>query len=258
MRWQVVADYSSMSAYGATCIYQAIVAAANAGTRFNLGLATGNTMIELYRVLADKLNRQQVSLENVHTYNLDEYVDDTGSAVPENHPLSYRKYMQDHLFSRFDAMLGFREDHIHFPDPCDPARFDRELSAAGGLNLQLLGIGFNGHIAFNEPESADVVSREIYAARPSRVIPLTPLTLATNARLTAGGNLDRMPRHAVTMGMASILGAREIMLLACFAEQQAPLQRMQTGSPTPELPASYLLTHANATIVYTADTIQLN
>lgn len=254
MQWQAVADYQDLSEVGATLIYNAIVA--NDCKRFNLGLATGNTMISLYSLLAEKLNHNRIPLDKLHTYNLDEYVDG-GCAVPEDHLLSYRRYMRENLFCRFDAGLGFGEDNIHFPNPADPERFDRELAEAGGLDFQLLGIGFNGHIAFNEPEDASKVSVEAFADRPSRVIELTALTLETNARLTAGGDHGIVPHHAVTMGMKPILAAREILLLACFSEQQKPLQIMRNGSPTPQLPASYLLGHANATVIYTADKINL-
>jgi glucosamine-6-phosphate deaminase len=257
MQWLSVADYAAMSAHGAARLYDVLAGGAPARRRVNVGLATGHTMIELYHLLAERLNRGRIRLDHVHTYHLDEYVDAGGRLVPADHPLSYRKYMRDHLFSRLDPALGFPEPHIHFPDPSDPARFDRELAAAGGLDLQLLGIGFNGHIGFNEPEDAAAVGVDVFAGRPSRVVELTARTRETNARVAAGGDLGIVPLRAVTMGMQPIVAAREILLLACFSEQQAPLQRMRQGRPTPELPASYLLPHPHATVVYTACNIHL-
>lgn len=256
MEWRRVANYDEMSQVAAERIYAAVVAAG--GRRFNLGLATGNTMLGLYRLLAEKLNRNRIGLRNLHTYNLDEYVGPDGKAVAESHPLSYRRYMRQNLFAALDPGLGFHEGSAHFPDPADPAGFDRELAAAGGLDFQLLGIGFNGHIAFNEPIPAAEISVGAYAALPSRLVALEALTIQTNSRLTAGDDDALVPRHAATMGMAQILAAREILLLACFAEQLKPLRKMLHGEPTPELPASYLLTHANATVVYTADKIPLD
>ena len=117
-------------------------------------------------------------------------------------------------------------DHIHFPDPACPAELDELIERLGGLDLQLLGIGFNGHIAFNEPMSEAEIGVEAFAALPTRVVDLTELTIETNARLTAGGDRTQVPRQAVTMGMRPILAAREILLLACFPEQQEPLSRM--------------------------------
>ena len=138
-----------------------------------------------------------------------------------------------------------------------PAEFDALIERLGGLDLQLLGIGFNGHIAFNEPMSESQISPAAFAALPTRVIDLTELTIETNARLTAGGDRTQVPRQAVTMGMKPLLAARAILLLACFAEQQEPLGKILHGRPTPELPASYLLDHAQSTILYTGDCIQL-
>ena len=257
MEWRAVENFEEMSQCGANRIYEAIATAAEQRRRFNLGLATGNTMIELYRQLAEKLNCNRINLEHLHTYNLDEYVGNDGQAVPENHPLSYQKYMRENLFSRFDLSLGFSDDRIHFPNATNPVGFDRELAIGGNLDVQLLGIGFNGHIAFNEPESA-VFGTEKFAALPSRLIALTDLTIATNARLTANGDYAAVPQRAVTMGMKPILAAREILLLACFAEQQKPLLQMRSGQRTPELPASYLLAHPCAAVVYTSDKIKLD
>jgi len=258
MYWKAVADYDEMSRFVAAHIYAAITEAAKRGQRFNLGLATGNTMIEVYRLLAEKLNRNRILLDLLHTYNLDEYVGSDGDAVAYTHPLSYSRYMHENLFNRLDRSLGLRDEQIHFPDPIHSARYDAEIAEAGGLNLQLLGIGFNGHIAFNEPEAGYTVGVAEYGNRPSRVISLTPLTLKTNAQLTAGGNLDDVPTLAVTMGMKTILEAQEILLSACFSEQEEPLKQLQKGKITPELPASYLLSHANAGIIYTADKINLD
>ena len=258
MEWCRAADYRRMSEQGAARIYDAVVSGAEGGRRFNLGLATGNTMLGLYELLAGKLNRDRVELRNLHTYNLDEYVGSDGTAVGESHPLSYRRYMEQNLFAALDPALGFRPEQAHFPDPLDPATFDRDLAAAGGLDFQLLGVGFNGHIAFNEPIPADEISIAAFAALPSRVITLKELTIETNSRLTAGNDSALVPRQAVTMGMAQILAAKEILLLACFPEQVVPLQTMLHGAPTPALPASYLLAHRHAAVVYTADTIALD
>ncbi|NLE67638.1 MAG: hypothetical protein GX608_09475 [Lentisphaerae bacterium] len=128
---------------------------------------------------------------------------------------------------------------------------------AGGLDFQLLGIGFNGHIAFNEPVSASKISAEDFAVLPTRVIRLKELTIRTNAALTAGGDLASVPRQAVTMGMRPILQAKEIMLLACFKEQAVPLRKIKAGIISPETPASLLLNHPSAKVIYTSDTIAL-
>ena len=140
-----------MSAVGASILFDEAMRKIAKGARFNLGLATGNTMIELYAQLAAKFNAARADLSLLSTWNLDEYSADGKSAVPHDHPLSYWKYMHEMLFSKFDPALGFREENAHFPDPASPETYDPAIAASGGLDLQLLGIGFNGHIAFNEP-----------------------------------------------------------------------------------------------------------
>ena len=256
MKWLAVADYHEMSRIGAERIYNVIAEASKARRRVNIGLATGNTMLELYPALAKMLNENKVRLDLLNTYNLDEYVAD-GKAVPHSHPLSYYTYMHENLFRHIDPALGLTEDRIHFPDPLNPDAFGAELAAGGGLDLQLLGIGFNGHIAFNEPQSESEISVGEFAALPTRVISLKPLTIETNSRLTAGGREDVVPRQAVSMGMKPILAAKKMLLLACFPEQEKPLSVMKHGRPTPELPASYMLEHKDSEIIYTADQITL-
>ncbi len=257
MKFQSVPDYEAMSRLAADRMFDRIAAAMHNGRSFRLGLATGNTMLDVYKYLAERLNADRTPLQRLSTFNLDEYVGADGRSIPDSHPLSYRRYMRENLFNRLDPSLGFSEERAWFPEGKDPAGHDRRIAAAGGLDFQLLGIGFTGHIAFNEPMSESEISAAAFAELPSRLITLTETTVATNTRLTAGGDRALMPRQAVTQGMKAILDAREILLLACFPEQQKPLQAIQTGVPTPELPASLLLNHPDTTIVWTADTIRL-
>lgn len=221
-----------------------------------IGLATGNTMIRVYALLAEKLNKAGLGLSGLSTFNLDEYVDSEGNNIDPEHPLSYRKYMTDFYSGLLDARLGFKRENMFFPDASHSANYDRQIDGAGGLDFQLLGIGFNGHIAFNEPIRADEISTRDFADLPSRVIHLKEQTLRTNAHLTAGGNLKLVPHRAVTMGMRSILKAKEIMLLACFKEQASPLAKIKAGGITPENPASFLLNHPSVQVIYTIDTVQ--
>ena len=250
-------DYEAMSAAGAERIASALEPGLREGRPVLLGLATGNTMLVLYERLAEMLNQRGVSLAQLHTVNLDEYVGADGRWVPADHPLSYRAYMETNFFRRLDPALGLQPDHVHFPDPERPTETDDLIQRLGGLDVQLLGIGFNGHIAFNEPMPEAEIGVEAFAALPTRVIDLTERTIETNARLTAGGDRSQVPRQAVSLGMKPILAAREILLLACFPEQEEPLRRILHGRPTPELPASYLLDHPRSTIIYTGDQITL-
>ena len=257
MKWTQVPDYEAMSRMAAQRMFDVISAKLARRQKVRVGLATGNTMIRVYAILAGMLNKAGHELADLSTYNLDEYVDNQGGNVAPSHPLSYRKYMTENFYDLVDTRLGFKRENMFFPDSEDPAAYDAQIAEAGGLDFQLLGIGFNGHIAFNEPIPAGEISAEAFAALPSRVIQLTALTIKTNTELTADGDPHLVPCQAVTMGMGSILNASEILLLACFKEQAAPLAKIKAGTISPETPASFLLNHPSVQMIYTADTIKL-
>lgn len=258
MKIESVRDYRAMSSVGASILFDAAMTKIARGLPFNMGLATGNTMITLYEELAEKFNIAGADLSLLRTWNLDEYAQTENTAVAHGHPLSYWKYMHENLFRRFTPERGFREENAHFPNPANPNEIDSDLEAAGGIDIQLLGIGFNGHIAFNEPMSEAEISVEDFGNLPTRVLPLTEATLEQNTRLTAGGDRELMPKFAATLGMRPILNAKQCLLLACFPEQESQLLKMIGGGrATPALPASYLLTHPDSRILYTADCIDL-
>jgi len=257
MKWISVKNYGEMSRFGAERLFEVITREIRSEQQVNIGLATGNTMIKLYAMLAGMLNQEGLSLVKLSTFNLDEYVGNNGSNLAPDHRLSYRKYMTEHFFDLLDPELGFKQENMFFPNAVDTAEYDTLIAKAGGLDIQLLGIGFNGHIAFNEPISEAKISNEDFAALPSHLVELNELTIQTNARLTAGNDLKLVPHCAATMGMASILAANDILLLACFQEQTAPLSKIKAGGMTSELPASFLLQHDCSEIVYTADNITL-
>jgi len=256
MKFLKTANYAEMSLAGAVIIHEAVVAKLSQGEPFRLGLATGNTMIELYRILAEMFNDEKLDLSLLSTWNLDEYSVNENTAVPHNHPLSYWRYMHENFFSLLSPSLGFQEGNAHFPNPAAPAAYDTALEAVGGLDLQLLGIGFNGHIAFNEPEPD--CAPAAFALRPTRALRLTQETIAQNTAVTANGDETLVPHFAATMGMKLILSSRRALLLACFREQQKPLRQMLAmQAPSPALPASYLLNHRDCRLIWTADKIDL-
>jgi len=257
LTWVRVEDYKAMSRFGAERAFAAIEHRLGDGRSMLLGLATGNTMLSFYPQLAAMLNRHDIDLSRLYTVNLDEYMGADGQSIPPAHPLSYRNYMQKNFFHYLDPKLGMNREHIHFPDPGGASALDEWIHSMGGIDFQLLGIGFNGHIAFNEPMAENTISAEAFAALPSRVIGLTELTIDTNARLTAGGDRSLVPHYAVTLGMAQILGAKEIVLLACFPQQRKALRKLRQGRVTPDLPASFLINHPNTTIIYADDQVRL-
>ncbi|NIP96057.1 MAG: glucosamine-6-phosphate deaminase, partial [Akkermansiaceae bacterium] len=171
------------------------------GRKTVLGLATGGTPTSLYHELVRLHREEGLSFAHVITFNLDEYLD-----LPRDHPESYWTFMHRHLFDQVDIPPG----NIHIPDGTanDPeavcTSFESAIRDAGGIDLQILGIGRNGHIGFNEPGSP--------AGTRTRVVELSQST--THRAAEAFGGVDNVPQRAITMGVATILDARRIVLLA--------------------------------------------
>jgi glucosamine-6-phosphate deaminase len=204
-----------------------------------LGLPTGRTPLAFYRELV-ALAAEGIDFSRLTTFNLDEFL-----GIPASHPGSYRSFMHEHLFRHVDATAS----RIHFldgmaPDPdAECQRYEQEIAAAGGIDLQILGIGTNGHIGFNEPAPALV-------ARAHRVT-LKPETRRSNASLF-GGDPANVPPEALSMGMATILHARAIVLLATGASKASCVERVINGPLTTELPASFLQLHDDVDIMLDA------
>jgi len=198
-----------------------------------LGLATGRTMESVYEALI----ASGVSFARATTFNLDEYI----GLAPED-PASYAHYMRTQLFDHVDIDPA----NTHLPDGAArdlrqaAADYERRIAAAGGIDLQLLGIGEAGHIGFNEPLSA-IRSR-------TRDKTLTPTTRRQNAAMF-GGDPDRVPSRALTMGVGTILEARELILLACGRAKAEVIARAVEGPITASISASALQIHANCKVV---------
>jgi len=202
-----------------------------------LGLATGRTPIRLYHELGTLHAHGQVDFSRATSFNLDEF-----AGVAGDHPGSYRMFMHEHLFSR----VNLPPERIHFLDgaAADPAaeceRYETAIAAAGGIDLQILGIGTNGHIGFNEP-ARTLEPRTHYVG-------LKASTRRSNAGLFLG-DLAKVPTHALSMGMATILHARRIVLMAIGKSKAKCVERMVKGPIDPRMPASFLQLHRDVEIV---------
>ncbi len=201
-----------------------------------LGLATGGTMEAVYAKMIEAYQAGEISFSKVQSFNLDEYV-----GLPPKHPCSYWHYMREHLFSHVDI----REDAYYLPKGDAPnARlaakaYEQSIVNAGDIGLQLLGIGSNGHIGFNEPTSS--------LASLTRVKTLTHSTREANARYF--DNFDDVPRLAITMGIGTIMRAEEVVLLA-YGESKAPaVAAMIEGGIAALCPASILQMHQKVSII---------
>jgi glucosamine-6-phosphate deaminase len=196
-----------------------------------LGLPTGRTPIPLYRELVRLHRARRVDFSRTTTFNLDEFV----GILPED-PRSYRAFMHQHLFDhvnvegrRIQFLNGAAAD-----TSAECERYERAIQRAGGIDLQVLGLGTNGHIGFNEPARA-LVSRT-HRTR------LTPATRKANAALF-GHRARAVPREALSMGMATILHARRVVLFATGTSKAACVERTVRGPITPRTPASFLQLH---------------
>lgn len=203
-----------------------------------LALPTGRTPIRVYQELADRYQAGRLDFAAVRTFNLDEWVGLAPSA-----PGSYAMFMAQYLFSK----VNFRSENCHIPNGLAPDlarecdQYEECLRLAGGIDLALLGIGRNGHIGFNEPGTP-------FDAR-THVAAVAPLTRESNAYAFAGAPV---PERALTMGIATILAARAIILLAIGSNKAEILHRALRGPVTPDVPASALQRHPNVLII--ADT----
>jgi glucosamine-6-phosphate deaminase len=202
-----------------------------------LGLPTGRTPIPLYRELVALFEAGEVDLSRVTTFNLDEFY-----GIGADHPGSYHQFMREHLFRH----VNVPDDRVNFLNgaaenaEAECARYERAILECGGIDIQLLGIGTNGHIGFNEP------ARELQA-RTHRAT-LHASTRRSNMSLF-GGDRDAVPRQALSMGMATILNARELVMLATGKSKAGCIARVVSGPLTTRVPASFLQLHARVELV---------
>lgn len=228
----VCADAQSASQKAAELMSNAI----RSRPKIVLGLATGGTPVEMYRQLAKMHEHDGLDFSNVTSFNLDEYI-----GLSADHPQSYRMFMQQKLFDH----INIKSENTHVPDglAADPQQHAKEFEAlivkAGGIDVQLLGVGQNGHIAFNEPGST--------ADSRARVIELTPATIQSNARFFASA--DEVPKTAITLGIGTILEAKRIVLLAIGSNKATAIHRALEGKPDISHPASLLQNHDDVTFI---------
>ena len=197
-----------------------------------LGGATGSTPLGLYAELVRLNKAGKISFKDASSFNLDEYVGLDGT-----HDQSYRYFMDHNLFDHIDIDKA-RTRVPSGIDVSDPAAYDKEIAAAGGVDLQLLGIGNNGHIGFNEPGTP--------FGSPTHIVELTESTREANKRFFA--SIDEVPTHAVTMGVKTVMQARSIILMAIGPAKAPIMKEMLQGPVTEQVPASVLQLHPDVTV----------
>lgn len=232
MKFITVDTYEKMSLLAANMIASQVILK----PKSILGLATGSTPLGTYECLAEKYRNGEIDFSEVTTINLDEY-----AGLPADNDQSYRYFMNTNLFSK----INVRPEKTFVPDGCatDLAKeceaYDARIQELGGIDIQLLGIGLDGHIGFNEPD--DVFVKETH------LVTLDPSTIEANARFFA--SIDDVPRQAVTMGMMSIMQAKKVLLIANGKNKQEILKQSFFGPVTPRVPASILQLHPDVTVI---------
>lgn len=232
MKVVILENADAVAAYGAKMFCQQLHTKPNS----TLGLATGSTPVALYERLIEANRAGQVSFEHAFSFNLDEYL-----GLDSNHPQSYRHFMNEKLFNHIDiALANTRVPNGMAADPLAAcADYEAEIAARGGIDLQLLGIGRNGHIGFNEPASS--------LASRTRVKTLTQATIDDNSRFFAED--EYQPHLAITMGIGTIMEARRVVLLATGAGKAQAIRATVEGPISASCPASILQMHPAATLI---------
>jgi len=233
----IVDDHDAIAARLADHIVEVIKRCTATNGRCVLGLATGSTPLGIYRELIRRHQAGEVDFAHVVAFNLDEYY----PMGPDN-PHSYHRYMWENFFEH----VNIPRDQVHIPAGETPrervaeacAAYERAIAVAGGIDFQLLGIGQSGHIGFNEPGST--------ADSATRLVMLDTITRKAAAADFFGE--DNVPREAITMGVATILAAKEVALIATGEHKAAIIRRAVEGEPSPDIAATFLQGHANTTV----------
>ncbi|MBK7744300.1 MAG: glucosamine-6-phosphate isomerase [Betaproteobacteria bacterium] len=211
-----------------------------------------------FELLAQHCNETRLSLADLVLINMDEYLTPGGDYVPLDDPLSFRAHMERALWSRLDPALAPPPAHRHFPDPRDPQATGRLIERCGGVDVAFGGVGITGHLAFNDPpEPGETVDEQSFANLPTRVVELNRETRTINAVTATRGNIDRIPRSAVTVGMKEILAATKIRLYLNRYWQCAIVRKMLHGPITAAVPASLVRRHPDVAVTMTAEVTQL-
>lgn len=202
-----------------------------------LGLATGSTPIGTYKQLIEWYKKGDIDFSNVKSVNLDEYC-----GLPITNEQSYRYFMNHNLFQH----INIKEENTHVPNglavdmEAECIRYDRLITELGGIDIQLLGIGHNGHIGFNEPN----VSFE----QTTHIVDLDDSTIEANSRFF--DSIDDVPRKAITMGIKSIMQSKKVILIANGPDKKEIVEKALYGPVNPDVPASILQFHPDLTVVY--------
>ena len=229
MKVIVVKDYDAVSKEAFAVMKEVVTNKKDAV----LGLATGSSPIGLYKNMIQDHKDNGTSYAQCQSFNLDEYV-----GIDRNHPESYWTFMHENLFKGIDV----KEENVHVPygsTKADCEAYEKAMEDYS-VDIQVLGIGANGHIGFNEPGTP--------FTEETHIVTLTEKTRQDNARFFEG-DINKVPTHAITMGIATIMKAKKILLVATGENKADAIKAMVEGEPTPECPASVLQNHKDVVVI---------
>ncbi len=232
MKLIIEKDYENISKRAANEILKIV----NNKEHSILGLATGSSPVGLYEELIKLNEEKKIDFSKVTTINLDEYI-----GISNNHPQSYRYFMNDTLFNH----INIDKNNTYVPNgnakdmEAECVGYDKKIRDLGGIDLQLLGIGGNGHIAFNEPDEELVVG--------THVTGLTESTIEANSRFF--DSIDEVPKKAITMGLGEIMKAKSIILIASGKGKVEAIAKLFSGKITTKSPATLLSVHNDVTVI---------
>ena len=246
MKFIISPDLDAQNRHFARALVDRIKANEAEGKPTRLMLPTGPVNYEWFVKL---VNEEKVSLANVYGVMMDEFCDADGNCIPEDHPLSFRKFIRGLLLDGVNEPLRMKDENLQFPDGRAPEATTRLIDEIGGIDVTYPGIGIDGHLAFNEPPRTeeDATEENIRHSR-TRIIPLAPETVTQYDMAGTTGNLDMIPRLAVTVGMEEMLAAREVHMYLLRNWHAGIMRKALFGPVTPWFPASYVQTHPDVTV----------
>jgi len=257
VRLEIVPDLKALYLHFARSIADEIKAHNAAGEPTRLILPVGP--VGQYPLLVRICNKERISWRNVHTFNMDEYLDWQGRAVSSEHPLSFEGTMRRMFFERLDPELCIPADHVHFPDPLHLDRISQQIVEVGGIDTCYGGIGYHGHLAFNEPPISRwyKLTPDEFRNSLTRIVPLAPETIVMNSIRATGGNPAALPPMAVTLGMKDILAARRLRLYCQGGEWQRTVLRIALlGEEDVDYPVTLAQSHPDYMIITDMNTAQ--
>lgn len=233
MKYIEVDNYEELSRRAAAIIAAQVISKPDSV----LGLATGSSPLGTYACLVKAFENKDLDFSKVTSINLDEYVGLNG-----DNDQSYRYFMDTNLFSK----INIRKEYTFVPNGCaediaaECRDYDARIESFGGIDIQLLGIGLDGHIGFNEPDE--------FFTKETHQVKLDPSTIEANARFFA--QMEDVPKEAITMGIGSIMNAKKVLLIANGKNKEEIVKKAFFGPITPQIPASILQIHPDLTVIY--------